>query len=251
MSDSGAAAGSQRRQVRRSEGQTPSERYLKALCDRAFLSLWSYPSVYRDQGGGGNASKQEGKEVCDLLVIFDKHIIIFSDKHCRFAKEGQIGTSWRRWFRSTVKDSARQVRGAERWIRTFPNRLFLDRMCTKPLPIALPDVNMAVFHRIVVAHGISQACRDVMGGNGSLMLTSDIVGEEQHVFPFRVGWPDDPAKGFIHVFDDATLYFVLRTLDTVTDFVLFDEEGSIFSEWEKDCDGGRGGATRLVLGKAE
>jgi G:T-mismatch repair DNA endonuclease (very short patch repair protein) len=214
-------AATQGQEVCRAEGQTPSERYLKELCDKAFLSLWSYPGVYRDQRGGGVGSKQEGKEVCDLLVVFDKHIIIFSDKHCRFSTEGRIETSWRRWFRSTVIDSARQVRGAERWIRNYPNRLFLDRKCTNPLPIAVPNVDTAVFHRIVVAHGISQACREVMGGSGSLMLTSDVVGVAQHDFPFRIGWPDGSDNGFIHVFDDATLYFVLRTLDTVTDFVSY------------------------------
>lgn len=63
--------------ISRADGITASERYLKKLCDRTFLSLWSYPNVYRDQSG---ASKGEGKEVCDLLVVFENHVIIFSDK---------------------------------------------------------------------------------------------------------------------------------------------------------------------------
>jgi hypothetical protein len=54
--------------VQPAEGVTDAERYLAKLCRRSFLSLWSYPGVFRDQGGG--------KEVCDLLVVFDNHIII-------------------------------------------------------------------------------------------------------------------------------------------------------------------------------
>jgi hypothetical protein len=34
----------------RSEGTTASERYLAKLCQKSFLSLWSYPNVFRDQG---------------------------------------------------------------------------------------------------------------------------------------------------------------------------------------------------------
>src|SRR5438477_13146594 len=53
------------------EGVTAAERYLAELCRRSFLSLWSYPAVFRDQGHrGGNG---DGKEVCDLLVVFENH----------------------------------------------------------------------------------------------------------------------------------------------------------------------------------
>ena len=57
----------------RSEGVTASERYLEKLCRRSFLSLWSYPGVLRDQGRSNG--KGDGKEVSDLLVVFEKHIL--------------------------------------------------------------------------------------------------------------------------------------------------------------------------------
>ena len=63
--------------ISRAGGITDSERYLKNLCDHTFLSLWSYPNAYRDQKG---SSKGDGKELCDLLVVFENHVIIFSDK---------------------------------------------------------------------------------------------------------------------------------------------------------------------------
>ena len=66
--------------ILRRDGTTSAERYLKRLCDRSFLSLWSYAGVYRDQLYSPTA--KIGKEVCDLLVVFEDHIIIFSDKDC-------------------------------------------------------------------------------------------------------------------------------------------------------------------------
>ena len=34
----------------KSTGTTPSEQYLAHLCQQTFLSLWSYPNIFRDQG---------------------------------------------------------------------------------------------------------------------------------------------------------------------------------------------------------
>jgi len=64
------------------EGVTSSERHLTHLAKYSFLSLWSYPNVYRVQGR--TVTQKEGKELCDLLVVFQDHIIIFSDKDCAF-----------------------------------------------------------------------------------------------------------------------------------------------------------------------
>src|SRR5215211_3226287 len=92
------------------ERTTHAERYLKRLCDRSFLSLWSYPSIYRDQGNPGK--KGAGKEVCDLLVVFENHVIIFSDKDCEFPGSGDLDLDWSRWFRRAITASAKQLWGA-------------------------------------------------------------------------------------------------------------------------------------------
>jgi hypothetical protein len=202
------------------DGVTGAERYLKQLCDRTFLSLWSYPGVYRDQGQ--TAGSREGKEVCDLLVVFGNHVIIFSDKDCKFPDSGDLRLDWCRWFRRAVMKSAEQVWGAERWIRSHPDRLFLDRRCSRPFPIDVPNPAGARFHRIVVAHDASRRCRDLLGGSGSLIIDPGIVGahhcEGDDVRPFRVG-QIDPRRGFVHVLDDTSLDVLLRTLDTISDFV--------------------------------
>jgi hypothetical protein len=207
-----------RQTVRRSEGVTPTEKYLKKLCDRSFLSLWSYPGIFRDQGR--TKGKGDGKEVSDLLVVFENHVIIFSDKHIQFDNTGDIAIGWGRWFRKAVLKSAQQVWGAERWIRQFPGRLFLDKQCTVPLPIVLPDPANAVFHRVVVAHGVSTICQERMGGSGSLMLDTRIVADEHLKQPFVIGRLD-PTEGYVHVFDDTSLDVVMGYLDTISDFVAY------------------------------
>jgi len=125
----------------RADGTTPAERYLKRLCDKSFLSMWSYAGVHRDQGH--NKKGGDGKEICDLLVVFKDHIIIFSDKDCEFPKTGNIELDWSRWYRKAILKSAEQVWGAERWILTHPDRLFTDRACTVPFPIDLPPPGQA------------------------------------------------------------------------------------------------------------
>jgi|SRR5579884_398332 len=214
-----------------SEGVTAAERYLAKLCRRSFLSMWSYPGVFRDQKASPGG-KGEGKEVCDLLVVFENHIIIFSDKDCRFDDSADLQVAWSRWFKKTVQSSARQVWGAERWIRQFPNRLFLDRRCSIPFPIDLPHPAKMIVHRIVVAHDASRACKQRLGGSRSLMLNNRLVGGAHANMPFTIGQIDS-AKGYVHVFDDTTLDIVMSTLDTITDFAAYLSKKENFLTGEK------------------
>jgi hypothetical protein len=170
-------------------GVTSAERYLKKLCDRSFLSLWSYSGVYRDQHWG-NQKNREGKELCDALVVFENDIIIFSDKDCAFGHSGNLLLDWSRWYRKAVKQSADQIFGAERWMRENPSRLFLDRQCTVQFPISLPHPSEVNFHRIVVAHDGARACSEQYGGSGSLMIRTDIKGDQHSQEPFSIGIVD-------------------------------------------------------------
>jgi len=174
--------------------------------------------VFRDQGRSNG--KGNGRELCDLLVVFEKHIIIFSDRHSHFADSGNLEVDWGRWYKKAILESARQVWGAERWIREFPTRLFLDKQCTVPFPITLPNPANATFHRIVVAHGAALACQERFGGSGSLMLDSSLIGDAHLRMPFTIG-QIDTDKGYVHVFDDTTLNIVMSTLDTISDFIAY------------------------------
>jgi len=203
---------------------TPSERYLARLCRHSFLRLWSYPRVYKDQKGHGAV----GKEVCDLLVVCDRHVVVFSDKYCAFPNGGNPQLDWSRWFKRAVWKSAGQVWGAERWIREYPDRLFLDPHCQQPIPVRVPRASEAVFHRVVVAHGSGPRCREALGGSGSLMIVPEIVGDAhftpiEKVKPFAVGRLST-SRGFVHIVDDFSLDVVLRTVDTIADFARYLEE---------------------------
>jgi SEC-C motif len=203
--------------IKRSSGVTPAENYLGYLCENTFLSLWSYPTIYRDQRADKTG---DGKEICDLLVVFGNDVIIFSDKHCEFPNTGHTERDWIRWFRPAVLKSAQQVWGAERWVRSFPSRIFLDRKCERNFPIALPEPDEARFHLIVVAHGVSQRCKKELGGSGSLMILTGIRGEPAHTTPFFIG-DLDAHKTFVHVLDDTSLGILMGTLDTVADFTRY------------------------------
>lgn len=209
--------------LERAKGSTKAERYLTKLCDQSFLSLWSYPNVYRDQGR--HLKIGDGKEVCDLLVVFENDVIIFSDKDCEFPVTSDLNVDWRRWFKRAIQKPAEQIWGAERWIRAHPDRLFLDPQCTRRFPFELPQPKNAKFHRIVVAHGGASRCREELGGSGSLMILPSIVGSA-HADPTQGGRPFavgqlDPSKGYVHVFDDTSLEVVMSTLDTVADFTAY------------------------------
>jgi len=174
-----------------------------------------------------------GKEVCDLLVIFENNIIIFSDKYCAFPSSGNLERDWCRWFKRAIWDSAKQLWGAERWIKEHPDRLFVDRLCTTPLPIPLPPPEIAKYILIVVAHGSGEPSQNVLGGSGSLMIDPEIVGARHFnpnlgtIKPFAVGRLSE-NKGFIHVIDDLSLDVLLRTLDTTPDLVRYLERKEAF-----------------------
>ena len=122
----GENVASERRPIHKAKGITPSERYLNSLCETTFLSLWSYPGVFRDQK---LKDRGDGKELCDMLVVFDEHVLIFSDKQCSFPSTGNITLDWQRWYKRAIQKSAVQAWGAERWLKTYPDKVFIDRGC--------------------------------------------------------------------------------------------------------------------------
>ena len=193
------------------KGMTLSEDFLARLCRRAFLSLWSYPNLFKDQGKKGPTG--DGKEICDLLVVFGDDVLIFSDKHCAFRADKPVEVAWRRWYSSAILESAGQIFGAERWLTQFPGRVFTDRGCTKPLPIAFPA--RPTFHRILTCRGSAEISRRVWGGTGSLFVTNAPL-EECATTPFRLGAFDEKGRMY-HAFEEVALEAVLTSLDTISD----------------------------------
>jgi hypothetical protein len=205
--------------ITRGKGFTPSEEYLAKLADRSFLNLWSYPNTFIDKKTKG---KGDGKELCDLLIVCGNHILIFSDKTVAWPGGNDSKLSWSRWYKRAILKSVDQIRGAERWIAQFPERIFLDRGCTQPLPLKLPPPERRKVHGIVVALGAAEACKKHFnGGSGSLLIHPEIKGDAHwngdNVLPFVVG-DVDPDGPFVNVLDEATFEIALGELDTITDF---------------------------------
>jgi len=206
----------------KAKGVTLSEKYLNSLCEKSFLSLWSYPGVFKDQKVRG---KGDGKELCDMMVVFDDHVLIFSDKHCSFPDSGKMELDWRRWYKRAIQSSADQAWGAERWLREHPDRVYLDRACTQQFPLPIPSNESSRYHLIVVANGSEDRCKaKFCGGTGSLMFNSSL-GQQGNAdklssTPFTVG-DLDPSRTFVHILTESTLDILLQTLDTISDFVSY------------------------------
>jgi len=201
------------------DGTTPSERVLARLARKAFLSLWSYPNVFTDEGRANG--KGDGKELCDLLVVFGNDVLLFSDKDCAFQSNLDVKVAWPRWYRSAIDKSARQLAGAEKFIKAFQKRIYLDKTCQSLLPIELPEASVARYYLIAVTRGSHLPSRQFFGGgsSGSLMLLNHLVGKEAHAqMPFHIGFPLE-SRRFVHVLDEMTVDILLEELDTVPDLV--------------------------------
>jgi len=217
----------------KSTGTTAGERFLAQLCRTSFLSLWSLSNPHTDDGKDFSKPTSVGKELCDQLVVFGRHVIILSDKDCQYTNHPDPVVNWARYYRTAIWKSAGQLWQAEKWLRHFRDRLYQDATCEQPLQVILPPVAEMIVHRILVVHGVQEYCRKALGGDGSFALDTRLVGEahtkaaEKVVRPFVFGQVN-PSKGFVHLFDDVTLPAVMSTLDTISDFVEYLEKKEQF-----------------------
>jgi hypothetical protein len=163
-------------------GITSSEQFVYGVCQKSFLSLWSYANP---QGRG------RGKELCDVLVVCDPHVIVISVKEVALKDSGKGKVDWDRWQRRTVTASIRQIMGAIRWLNQTDH--VMKRDGTPGLP--LPPLARRVYHRIAVA----------CGGRRETPIRS----------------PGDKGEGVFHVLDEGSFYLLLRHLDTVSDFIQY------------------------------
>jgi hypothetical protein len=80
-----------------------SEEYTLGLCHKTFLSLWSY----------ANPRSEPGKELCDVLVVCDPDVVVFSVKDIQFRDTGDFAVNAERWSRKAVDESIHQLYGAK------------------------------------------------------------------------------------------------------------------------------------------
>jgi hypothetical protein len=201
------------------DGVNESERLLMRLCRKSFLSLWAHANLHTAQDmryGKGSA-----KEFADVLVVFGNDVIIFSDKHIEFRQDRGLEVAWPRWFKRAIVESAKQLHGAMSWLRRFPDRIFLDAACTRPLPVALPSPDVARYHLVAVTRGSREACLKLFPGSfGTLQIDTSIEGRTHEQWLFTIGVLDR-SKHFVHVLDEFSLEVVMDEMDTITDFVQY------------------------------
>ena len=199
--------------IKKSKGITPSEKFLANLAEKTFLNLWSYPNVFKVQN--------KGKELCDLLVVFNNHIIVFSDKSIEFKNKNGINEDWKKWAKKAIVESSNQIFGAERWIKRFPDRISLDAKGEEKFPFLLPKNEDMIIHRIVLAPYSGNELKELMGDNKAFVINPSIIGEEKHLnTPFTVG-QINKEKGFVHIMNETSLEVLMTELNTVSDFVIY------------------------------
>lgn len=164
------------------EAFNSSEQFVYEVCEKSFLSLWSYVNP---QG------RHPGKELCDILVVCDPHVIVMSVKDIKLKDSGNVKVEWDRWQRKAINASKKQIVGAIRWLDGA--RVVVAKDGTQGLP--LPPTERRVYHRIAVA----------FGGRREIPISSSCIKDE----------------AFVHVLDERAFYLLLRYLDTISDFVQY------------------------------
>jgi len=198
--------------IDKSGGVSDTERLLANICEKTFLKLWSYPNPY----------KFDGHEMCDLIVVFDNHVFLFFDRYSSALdnyKSGDFMVAWNRWRKTTIDKQIKTVVGAERYLKNSKNKLFLDAKCLTPFPIQISR-EKAIVHKIIVAHGAANACKNYSDDNvsGSLAITYKNQRNDSDKIPFHISLKN---KGIIHVFDSESLEIIFSELDTISDLLWY------------------------------
>ncbi len=197
--------------IEKSKGVTPTECFLAELCEKSFLNLWSYP----------NPVKQDGKELCDLIVIFDNQILLFFDRESHRLKNANnnIDVQWKRWRKEVIDKQIKTAKGAERYLNS-KRPIFISSNDGNDIPLPIPVSDQPNIYKIIVAHGAKEACKTQSTNNvsGSLGITYGQLYKDEFEIPFII---DLDSNDTVHVLDSENLQIVLTELDTIFDFTKY------------------------------
>lgn len=157
---------------------TPSEQLVFDLCKRSALSLWNY----------ANPRRPDGRELCDILVAFGKHIVVFSVKEIALKESKDPSVAAKRWTRKAIDESIGQLMGAKRELKTMAKVVRQDGS----EGIQLPTVDARELHLVAIAAGSKR----------QIPYSSGVIDSE-----------------YVHVFDELALQAILSELDAISDFV--------------------------------
>lgn len=149
-----------------------AEEYLLALATKTFLTDWCYPSP----------KLANGKELCDLLIVFDDTVIIWQVKDLKLDEHGKYSAS-------EVEKNFRQLAGAR--------RMMFD--VKAPLDLTNPRRGTERFDPATISH---------------VYLVSGFLGEPEDYHTLF----GEAKSHKVHVFTREFTEVILSELDTISDF---------------------------------
>lgn len=209
--------------VKKSGGLTASENKLAILGYHTFLSLWSYPNPYKMQSNG--------KELCDLLIVFDKHIIIFSDKDCAYGNSGDALVDWRRWYKKAIQKSAEQLIGAKNWILHYPDRIAVDarqELLTQKHVLAESENDILAQHLYGVIKGNNASLQEISREYSDVYFEGGLLPELKQSKQYR-DWRVKVRTSYF--WDDLlqkTFFFVENGMSEFTTIPTIHEQSELF-----------------------
>lgn len=185
--------------IEKSKGITAGEKKVAQICEKSFLSLWSYPNLFY----------KTNKELCDVLIVFGDIVFLISEKTSEFKPEDKdLAIEWGRFKRNIIEKSYRQLYGAEKWLKSFPTKIYMDAACTKPFPLNISKNTK--FIKISVINGLDKInkIRD------SAEETGIEIPADMQLLTMRI-------DNYIHLLDDYTFPILFEQLDTASDLISY------------------------------
>ncbi len=152
-----------------------AEAALHELAEKTFLTDWCYP----------NPVLPNGREICDLLVVFDDIAIIWSLKDLKLGKDGYLK-------KSGIDKSFRQLSGARRQLFGLQTQVTLKN----------PRRGSEIFDPAAIKE---------------VYLISAFFGEP----PDALAFGETIRGNLVHVFTQRFTEIVLNELDTISDFCAY------------------------------
>lgn len=157
---------------------TKSEEWAYNLCRDSFFSLFSFV----------NPIGKKGKELCDVIIICGKDIVLISVKEININLTDNYDVDYNRWNTRAIEDSVKQLNGAERFLKAVSSFKLKGSEEEIELPI---EKN---FFKIALA----------IGGRGKFPITESIRN-----------------NGYVNIMDEVSFHSITLELDTITDFISY------------------------------
>jgi hypothetical protein len=156
-----------------------AEEYTNSLAFESYLRFWCYPNPKDEEG--------DKKEICDLLILFERTCIIIS------VKNYELKGNYQRYEKKVIQKSTNQLYGAER-------KLF---KVSRQIKIKHPDRDIEEF--------------DSDQFENIFRITVN-MGEQFEYYSLA---DQKENKGFISILNKQTFEHLLQELDTIPDLVKY------------------------------